>query len=69
VDRGIERFAIVGGCQYLLVMDYVVAAARRLFDAAGRKVASFPGGANLRGGASPATASPAGDHVRTAARL
>ena len=31
----LDAFAIGGGCQHLLVMDYVVAAERRLHDAAG----------------------------------
>ena len=32
---GVDAFAIGGGCQYLLAMDYVVGGERRLHDAAG----------------------------------
>jgi thioesterase DpgC len=44
----IESFAIGGGCQYLLVMDYVVAARDAYMTLPARKEGIIPGAANLR---------------------
>ena len=44
----VEAFAIGGGCQYLLAMDYVVAAADAYMTLPARKEGIIPGAANLR---------------------
>src|SRR3954452_10287276 len=44
----VEAFAIGGGCQYLLVMDYVVAARDAYMTLPARKEGIIPGAANLR---------------------
>lgn len=44
----VESFAIGGGCQLLLVMDYVVAEAGSYFNLPARKEGIIPGCANLR---------------------
>ena len=45
---GVDAFAIGGGCQYLLVMDYVVAASNAYMTLPARKEGIIPGVANLR---------------------
>ena len=45
---GLDAFAIGGGCQYLLVMDYVVAASDAYMTLPARKEGIIPGAANLR---------------------
>ena len=45
---GVDAFAIGGGCQYLLVMDYVVAASDAYMTLPARKEGIIPGAANLR---------------------
>ena len=44
----VEYFAIGGGCQYLLTMDYVVAASDAYMTLPARKEGIIPGAANLR---------------------
>ncbi len=44
----VESFAIGGGCQLLLVMDYVIAEAGSYFNLPARKEGIIPGAANLR---------------------
>jgi thioesterase DpgC len=44
----VDAFAIGGGCQYLLVMDYVVAARDAYMTLPARKEGIIPGAANLR---------------------
>jgi len=44
----VEGFAIGGGCQLLLVMDYVIAEAGSYFNLPARKEGIIPGAANLR---------------------
>jgi (3,5-dihydroxyphenyl)acetyl-CoA 1,2-dioxygenase len=44
----VERFAIGGGCQYLLAMDYVLAASDAYMTLPARKEGIIPGAANLR---------------------
>ena len=44
----VEAFAIGGGCQILLVMDYVLAEAGSYFNLPARKEGIIPGAANLR---------------------
>lgn len=44
----IEEFAIGGGCQYLLVMDYVLAGRGAYMTLPARKEGIIPGAANLR---------------------
>jgi enoyl-CoA hydratase/carnithine racemase len=45
---GVDGFAIGGGCQYLLAMDYVVAASDAYMTLPARKEGIIPGAANLR---------------------
>lgn len=45
---GVDAFAIGGGCQYLLVMDYVVAGSDAYMTLPARKEGIIPGVANLR---------------------
>jgi thioesterase DpgC len=45
---GVEKFAIGGGCQYLLVMDYVLAASDAYMTLPARKEGIIPAAANLR---------------------
>ena len=45
---GVETFAIGGGCQYLLTMDYVVAASDAYMTLPARKEGIIPGAANMR---------------------
>jgi thioesterase DpgC len=45
---GLDTFAIGGGCQYLLVMDYVVAGSDAYMTLPARKEGIIPGAANLR---------------------
>jgi thioesterase DpgC len=45
---GVEAFAIGGGCQYLLTMDYVVAASNAYMTLPARKEGIIPGAANMR---------------------
>jgi thioesterase DpgC len=45
---GVDVFAIGGGCQYLLVMDYVVAGSDAYLTLPARKEGIIPGLANLR---------------------
>jgi thioesterase DpgC len=45
---GVEGFAIGGGCQYLLTMDYVVAASDAYMTLPARKEGIIPGAANMR---------------------
>ena len=45
---GVEHFAIGGGCQYLLTMDYVVAASDAYLTLPARKEGIIPGAANMR---------------------
>lgn len=45
---GVEHFAIGGGCQYLLTMDYVVAASNAYMTLPARKEGIIPGAANMR---------------------
>lgn len=45
---GVDGWAIGGGCQYLLVMDYVVAASDAYMTLPARKEGIIPGAANLR---------------------
>ena len=44
----VERFAIGGGCQYLLVMDSIVAASDAYLSLPARREGIIPGAANLR---------------------
>ncbi len=44
----VDAFAIGGGCQYLLVMDYVIAARDAYLTLPARKEGIIPGAANLR---------------------
>jgi thioesterase DpgC len=44
----VEKFAIGGGCQYLLVMDYVLAAGDAYMTLPARKEGIIPAAANLR---------------------
>jgi enoyl-CoA hydratase/carnithine racemase len=44
----VEHFAIGGGCQYLLTMDYVVAASNAYMTLPARKEGIIPGAANMR---------------------
>jgi len=44
----VDRFAIGGGCQLLLVVDYVIAEAGSYFNLPARKEGIIPGCANLR---------------------
>jgi len=44
----VDSFAIGGGCQYLLVMDYILAAVDSYFTLPARKEGIIPGVANLR---------------------
>ncbi len=44
----VEKFAIGGGCQYLLVMDYVLAASDAYMTLPARKEGIIPGVANMR---------------------
>jgi thioesterase DpgC len=44
----VEKFAIGGGCQYLLVMDYVLAASDAYMTLPARKEGIIPATANLR---------------------
>jgi enoyl-CoA hydratase/carnithine racemase len=44
----VEAFAIGGGCQLLLVMDYVIAETGSYFNLPARKEGIIPGAANLR---------------------
>ena len=48
MDRRVDAFAIGGGCQYLLAMDYVVAASDAYMTLPARKEGIIPGAANLR---------------------
>jgi (3,5-dihydroxyphenyl)acetyl-CoA 1,2-dioxygenase len=45
---GVDAFAIGGGCQYLLTMDYVVAASDAYMTLPARKEGIIPGAANMR---------------------
>ena len=45
---GVDAFAIGGGCQYLLTMDYVIAATDAYLTLPARKEGIIPGAANLR---------------------
>ena len=45
---GVDAWAIGGGCQYLLAMDYVVAASDAYLTLPARKEGIIPGAANLR---------------------
>jgi enoyl-CoA hydratase/carnithine racemase len=45
---GLDAFAIGGGCQYLLVMDYVIAGSDAYMTLPARKEGIIPGAANLR---------------------
>ncbi len=45
---GLDGFAIGGGCQYLLAMDYVVAGSDAYMTLPARKEGIIPGAANLR---------------------
>jgi thioesterase DpgC len=45
---GVEAFAIGGGCQYLLTMDYVVAANDAYMTLPARKEGIIPGASNMR---------------------
>jgi len=45
---GVDAFAIGGGCQYLLTMDYVVAARDAYMTLPARKEGIIPGAANMR---------------------
>ena len=66
----LDTFAIGGGCQYLLVMDYVVAGSDAYMTLPARKEGIIPGAANLR---FPPLRRPAhraaGDHDGQAHRL
>ena len=44
----VDAFAIGGGCQYLLTMDYVLAASDAYMTLPARKEGIIPGAANLR---------------------
>jgi thioesterase DpgC len=44
----VDGFAIGGGCQHLLVMDYVLAASDAYMTLPARKEGIIPGGANMR---------------------
>src|SRR5260370_25019862 len=44
----VDAFAIGGGCQYLLVMDYVLAASDAYLTLPARQEGIIPGAANLR---------------------
>lgn len=44
----VDAFAIGGGCQLLLVLDYVIAEERAYFNLPARKEGIIPGAANLR---------------------
>jgi thioesterase DpgC len=54
---GVEHFAIGGGCQYLLTMDYVVAASNAYMTLPARKEGIIRAPPTCGCGASPATAS------------
>jgi thioesterase DpgC len=45
---GVDAFAIGGGCQYLLALDYVVAARDAYMTLPARKEGIIPGAANMR---------------------
>jgi len=45
---GVDAFAIGGGCQYLLALDYVVAASDAYMTLPARKEGIIPGAANMR---------------------
>ena len=45
---GLETFAIGGGCQYLLVMDHIIADINSYMTLPARKEGIIPGAANLR---------------------
>ena len=45
---GLETFAIGGGCQYLLVMDHIIADKNSYMTLPARKEGIIPGAANLR---------------------
>jgi thioesterase DpgC len=45
---GVDAFAIGGGCQYLLAMDYVIASSDAYMTLPARKEGIIPGAANLR---------------------
>jgi enoyl-CoA hydratase/carnithine racemase len=45
---GVDAFAIGGGCQYLLAMDYIVAGSDAYMTLPARKEGIIPGAANLR---------------------
>ena len=45
---GLETFAIGGGCQYLLVMDHIIADTNSYMTLPARKEGIIPGAANLR---------------------
>jgi (3,5-dihydroxyphenyl)acetyl-CoA 1,2-dioxygenase len=45
---GLDTFAVGGGCQYLLAMDYVVAGSDAYMTLPARKEGIIPGAANLR---------------------
>jgi thioesterase DpgC len=45
---GVDAWAIGGGCQYLLAMDYVVAASDAYMTLPARKEGIIPGAANMR---------------------
>jgi enoyl-CoA hydratase/carnithine racemase len=45
---GVDAFAMGGGCQYLLAMDYVIAASDAYMTLPARKEGIIPGAANLR---------------------
>ena len=45
---GLDAYAIGGGCQYLLAMDYIVAASDAYMTLPARKEGIIPGVANLR---------------------
>ena len=47
-SRASRHFAIGGGCQYLLTMDYVVAASDAYMTLPARKEGIIPGAANMR---------------------
>src|SRR5450755_4706709 len=44
----VDKFAIGGGCQLLLVVDYVIAETGSYFNLPARKEGFLPGGANMR---------------------
>ena len=65
----VDGFAIGGHCQILLTMDYVLAASDAFMTLPARKEGIIPAPPTSACRASPATASAAGDPVRTQARL